>query len=32
LRRETHTVPKQVDYDYQRMQFNTVVSGAKEDD
>jgi leucyl-tRNA synthetase len=23
-----HTVLKQVDYDYQRMQYNTVVSGA----
>ncbi len=28
LRRELHTVFKQVDYDYQRMQYNTVVSGA----
>ena len=28
LRREIHTVLKQVDYDYQRMQYNTVVSGA----
>jgi leucyl-tRNA synthetase len=28
LRRETHTVFKQIDYDYQRMQYNTVVSGA----
>ena len=28
LRREVHTVLKQVDYDYQRMQYNTVVSGA----
>ena len=28
LRRELHTVLKQVDYDYQRMQYNTVVSGA----
>ncbi|MDD5332832.1 MAG: leucine--tRNA ligase [Rhodoferax sp.] len=28
LRREIHTVFKQIDYDYQRMQFNTVVSGA----
>jgi len=28
LRLETHTVLKQVDYDYQRMQYNTVVSGA----
>jgi leucyl-tRNA synthetase len=28
LRREMHTVLKQVDYDYQRMQYNTVVSGA----
>ncbi len=28
LRREIHTVFKQVDYDYQRMQYNTVVSGA----
>jgi leucyl-tRNA synthetase len=25
---EIHTVLKQVDYDYQRMQYNTVVSGA----
>jgi leucyl-tRNA synthetase len=28
LRRELHTVLRQVDYDYQRMQYNTVVSGA----
>jgi leucyl-tRNA synthetase len=28
LRREMHNVLKQVDYDYQRMQYNTVVSGA----
>jgi leucyl-tRNA synthetase len=28
LRREVHTVLKQVDYDYVRMQYNTVVSGA----
>jgi leucyl-tRNA synthetase len=28
LRLEIHTVFKQVDYDYQRMQYNTVVSGA----
>ncbi|TXH88757.1 MAG: leucine--tRNA ligase [Rhodoferax sp.] len=28
LRREIHSVLKQVDYDYQRMQYNTVVSGA----
>ena len=28
LRREIHSVFKQVDYDYQRMQYNTVVSGA----
>jgi leucyl-tRNA synthetase len=28
LRREIHTVLRQVDYDYQRMQYNTVVSGA----
>ncbi len=28
LRREIHGVFKQVDYDYQRMQYNTVVSGA----
>lgn len=28
LRREIHTVLKQVQYDYQRMQYNTVVSGA----
>jgi leucyl-tRNA synthetase len=28
LRFEMHTVLKQVDYDYQRMQYNTVVSGA----
>ncbi len=28
LRYEVHTVLKQVDYDYQRMQYNTVVSGA----
>ena len=28
LRLEMHTVLKQVDYDYQRMQYNTVVSGA----
>jgi len=28
LRLEIHTVLKQVDFDYQRMQYNTVVSGA----
>ncbi|MBE2262234.1 MAG: leucine--tRNA ligase, partial [Burkholderiaceae bacterium] len=28
VRLEIHTVLKQVDYDYQRMQYNTVVSGA----
>lgn len=28
LRRDVHTVLRQVDYDYQRMQYNTVVSGA----
>ena len=28
LRRELHTILKQVDYDYQRMQYNTVVSGC----
>ena len=28
LRLELHTVLKQVDYDYSRMQYNTVVSGA----
>ncbi len=28
LRREIHTVLKQVSYDYERMQYNTVVSGA----
>ena len=28
LRLEIHTVLKQIDYDYQRMQYNTVVSGA----
>ena len=28
LRLEMHNVLKQVDYDYQRMQYNTVVSGA----
>ena len=28
LRLEIHTVLKQMDYDYQRMQYNTVVSGA----
>jgi len=28
LRLEIHTVFKQIDYDYQRMQYNTVVSGA----
>ncbi len=28
LRFELHSVLKQVDYDYQRMQYNTVVSGA----
>ena len=28
LRREIHQVLKQVEYDYQRMQYNTVVSGA----
>ena len=27
LRLEVHTVLKQIDYDYQRMQYNTVVSG-----
>jgi leucyl-tRNA synthetase len=29
LRLEIHTVFKQIDYDYQRMQYNTVVSGAR---
>jgi leucyl-tRNA synthetase len=28
LRLDIHTVLKQIDYDYQRMQYNTVVSGA----
>ncbi len=28
LRLEVHTVLKQIDYDYQRMQYNTVVSGS----
>ena len=28
MRREVHTLLRQVDYDYQRMQYNTVVSGA----
>jgi leucyl-tRNA synthetase len=28
LRLEIHSVFKQIDYDYQRMQYNTVVSGA----
>jgi leucyl-tRNA synthetase len=28
LRREIHSVLRQVDYDYSRMQYNTVVSGA----
>jgi leucyl-tRNA synthetase len=28
LRRDMHTLLKQVDYDYQRMQYNTVVSGC----
>nr|MDP2192040.1 leucine--tRNA ligase [Rhodoferax sp.] len=28
LRLEIHTVFKQIDYDYRRMQYNTVVSGA----
>ena len=28
MRREVHTVLKQIDYDYQRMQYNTVVSGG----
>jgi leucyl-tRNA synthetase len=28
LRLEVHSILKQVDYDYQRMQYNTVVSGA----
>jgi leucyl-tRNA synthetase len=28
LRLEIHTVFKQIDYDYQRMQYNTVVSGV----
>jgi len=28
LRRELHTVLRQVTYDYERMQYNTVVSGA----
>ncbi len=28
LRLEVHTLLKQIDYDYQRMQYNTVVSGA----
>jgi leucyl-tRNA synthetase len=28
LRRDIHTVLKQVEYDYQRMQYNTVVSGC----
>ncbi|MFM9902328.1 MAG: leucine--tRNA ligase [Polaromonas sp.] len=28
LRLEVHTILKQIDYDYQRMQYNTVVSGS----
>jgi len=28
LRREVHTVLRQISYDYERMQYNTVVSGA----
>ncbi|RYF76674.1 MAG: leucine--tRNA ligase [Comamonadaceae bacterium] len=28
LRREVHLVLRQIDYDYQRLQYNTVVSGA----
>ena len=28
LRRDVHTVLKQISYDYERMQYNTVVSGA----
>jgi leucyl-tRNA synthetase len=28
LRHEVHSVLRQIDYDYQRMQYNTVVSGA----
>ncbi len=28
LRRDIHNVLRQIDYDYQRMQYNTVVSGA----
>ncbi len=28
LRLEVHTLLKQIDYDYQRMQYNTVVSGS----
>ena len=28
MRFEVHTVLKQIDYDYQRMQYNTVVSGS----
>ncbi len=28
FRREIHTVLKQIDYDYRRMQYNTVVSGG----
>jgi leucyl-tRNA synthetase len=28
LRREVHTVLRQITYDYERMQYNTVVSGA----
>ncbi|MCB5362514.1 leucine--tRNA ligase [Pusillimonas sp. CC-YST705] len=28
LRRETHTILRQADYDYQRMQYNTVVSAC----
>ena len=28
LRLDIHTIFKQIDYDYQRMQYNTVVSGA----
>jgi leucyl-tRNA synthetase len=28
LRLEIHTILKQIDYDYQRMQYNTVVSGS----
>ena len=28
LRREVHSIYKQIDFDYQRMQYNTVVSGT----